>query len=168
MWKLTHSVKPWMEKLKRDEIVLEVSTIVNYMTYGKSKITVAHHKNLKPHKPMSVVQACEEYWISPMTFYSHLRKYPDIKEYYDNMKEDRREYIRESAESNIEKALNWWLELSDKDVVDASFKMLEKTDRKYNQKIEIETKTISVNINKSSEDLMADLSAILWLNNKQQ
>ncbi len=52
-------------------------------------------------------------------------------------------------------------DLSNKEVLDASFKMLEKTDKAYNPKIEIETKSISINLNKNSDDLYNDLASIL-------
>ena len=78
------------------------------------------------------------------------------------MKESRREYLRGASEENIEKALTGGLDLSDKELVDTSFKMLEKTDKNYNPKLEIESKSISINLSKSSDDLLDDLKSILW------
>lgn len=162
-WRKTWNT--WISYLKEPEIQLEVWHIVNYLTFWKSKIENEDNRKawLKPNQPMSLIQACREYWINHNTFYQHLKKFPAAKERYYELRENRREYLKESAEANIEKALTWWLEISDKDMLDASFKMLEKTDKNYNPKIEIETKSISINLNKSSDDIINDLNAILWM-----
>lgn len=156
--------KKWTIMVQEVWVDIEVGTIVNYITFWKS---VIEHKDnlkiLKPNTPMNVVQACKEFWIHPNTFYQHLKKFPSLNEKYQELKANRREYLKESAEVNIELALTWWMMLSDKDVLDASFKMLEKTDKAYNPKIEIETKSISINLNKTSEDIIDDLTNILWL-----
>lgn len=156
--------KKWTVMIQEAQVSLEVGTIVNYLTYWKTKIENKENKALKikPNTALTVQQACREYWIHPNTFYDHLRKFPAIKEKYELMKEDKREYIRSSAEDNIERALTGWLDLSDKELVDASFKMLEKTDKAYNPKTEIETKSIGINLSKKSENLKQDLLDILW------
>ena len=51
--------------------------------------------------------------------------------------------------------------LTEKEKVDISFKMLEKTDKAYNPKVEIESKSVSINLNKTSDDLYNDLASIL-------
>ena len=156
--------KKWTTYIKKAQVDLEVWQIVNYLTYWKSKIEnpINIKDKLKPNKPMTVVQACRELWIWTKTFYTHLSRFPDINEKYQELKASRREFLKESAEANIEKALTWWMAITDKDVLDASFKMLEKTDKNYNPKIEIESKSISINLNKSSDDIINDLSSILW------
>ena len=157
--------KTWTIELDRTKIEVELWTIINYISFWKSKIT--HEDNItkwiKPHTPLTIWQACKELWIPYTTFYGHLNKFPSLKVKYNEMRENSREYVRQSAECNIEKAVTWGLDLTDKEVVDVSFKMLEKTDKNYNPKIEIETKSIWINLNKTSDDLLADLSAILWL-----
>ena len=158
--------KEWTTMVQEVSVDIEVGTIVNYITFWKSKIENKDNLKikLKPNTPMNVVQACKEFWIHPNTFYQHLKRFPALNEKYQELKANRREYLKESAEVNIESALTWGMALSDKDVLDASFKMLEKTDKNYNPKIEIETKSVSINLNKTSDDLYNDLASILWLN----
>jgi len=174
-WRVLDNGK-WMKKPGRKKGVtvltevgvdIEVGSIVNFITFGKSKI---EHKDnikakLKPNVPMTVIQACREYWMTTNTFYQHLNRFPALNEKYQELKANRREFLKESAEANVQSALTGGMKtLSEKEMLDASFKMLEKTDKNYNPKIEIETKTISINLNKSSDDLYNDLASILWFN----
>lgn len=145
---------------------IEIGSVVNFITFGKSEIVHAENKKawLKPNVPMNVMQACKEFGIHPNTFYQHLKRFPVLAEKYQELKANRREYLKESAEVNVELALTGWMKsLTEKEKLDASFKMLEKTDKAYNPKIEIETKSVSINLNKTSDDLYNDLASILWL-----
>jgi len=159
--------KKWTIMTSEVAVDIEIWSIVNYITFWKSKIEHADNKKggLKPNVPMNVSQACREFGIHPNTFYIHLRRFPALNEKYQELKSNRREYLKESAEVNIETALTGGMkDLSQKDVLDASFKMLEKTDKAYNPKVEVETKSISINLNKNSDDLYNDLADILWFN----
>jgi len=154
----------WATGLSETSVKLEVGKIVNWMTFGKSIIEWEKNKKewVTPNVPLTVNQACDEYWIAPITFWSHLKKFPEAKELYKQLKEDRREYLKELSETNIQKWLSGELGLSWKDLMDASFKMLEKTDKTYQPKVEIENKSIWININKSTEDIMQELQDLLW------
>jgi hypothetical protein len=157
--------KKGVTSLTENQVDLEVWTIVNYLTYWKTKIENRENKKIgiKPNSPLTLPQACREFGLHPQTFYIHLKKFPALRDKYYELREVRREYLKESAEGNIENALTWGMEwLSNKDILDASFKLLEKTDKAYNPKVEIESKSISININKSSDDLYSDLSELLW------
>lgn len=172
-WRKLDNGKPMKKRWRKKgnlvtteaQVDIEVWSIVNYITFWKSKIEHPDNKKskLKPNIPMTVDQACKEFWITPNTFYKHLKAFPALNEKYQELKANRREYLKESAEANIELALTWGMkDLSEKEVLDASFKMLEKTDKNYNPKVEIETKSVSINLNKSSDDLYNDLASILW------
>jgi hypothetical protein len=63
-----------------------------------------------------------------------------MREKYELLKEQRRDFLKESAEVNISKALTGKLDINDKEMLDASFRFLERTDKAYNPKTEIETK----------------------------
>lgn len=157
--------KKWTIMIKEAEVSLEAWTIVNYMTFWKSKIENEENSSagLKPNTPMSVRQACREYWIHPNTFYQHLNTFPAVKEKYEMMKVDRREYLKDIAEHNMVNILEGG-NLTDKEKFDASFKVAQATMKEYNPKTEIETKSIWINLSKSSDDLKADLAELLWLN----
>ena len=166
-WK--HLKKPWRKKwvtlLNPWQVNIEVWQIVNWMTFGKKDINEKAKKAWAiPWKPMSVNQACLEYGITHNTFYQHLKKFPEAKELFKELKEARRDYMKDLAESNIADWLSWNLWLTWKEMVDASFKLLEKTDKNYQPKLEVENKSIGINLNKSTDDIMGELSSILWLN----
>ena len=122
--------KAWTKLLNWWEINLEVWQIVNWMTFWKKEVGLkAKNAWAKPWKPMSVNQACLEFGMTHNTFYTHLKKFPEAKELFRELKETRRTYMKDLAESNIEDWLSWWLWLTWKELVDASFKLLEKTDK---------------------------------------
>ena len=157
--------KKWTVVLSEVGVNIELESVVNFITFGKSIIEHPDNKKEKllPNVPMNVTQACREFGLHPNTFYQHLKRFPALNEKYQELKSNRREYLKESAEVNIESALTGGMKsLTEKEKVDISFKMLEKTDKAYNPKIEIETKSVSINLNKSSTDLYNDLAKILW------
>lgn len=162
--------KPWPKPIKKEDVSSEVWVIMNWQTFWKEKIT--HKKNIeewvKENTPLNTLQACREYGMSTATFYNHLNTFPELKEKYGKLKENRREIIRDVGETNIQKAVLWELDLSDKERVDISFRMLEKTDKAYNPKVEIETKSISINLSKSTDDLKSELQELLWVKKKQE
>lgn len=146
-------------------IDLEIWTIFNYTTFWKVKIE--HPENIAQWvvwwQPLTVIQACKEYWIHPNTFYQHINKFPHIKEKYELLKEDKRTYLRDVAEDNVWKVLSWDTKLWEKEILETSKWFLEKTSKTYNPKTEIETKSIWITLHKNSEDILTDLSKILWL-----
>jgi len=173
--------KPWMIKdngkpLKKNgrkkgtllkskvEVSKDAWMIINLMTFWATKIT--NEENIefwvKPNTPLWIKRACLELWTTPTSFYHYLNKYPAVKEGYKQMKENRREYMREMSESNIQRALSWKMKkLTQKDVVDYSFKMLERTDQTYNPKQIVETTVEEINPERSTSDIIADISDLL-------
>lgn len=173
-WKRTDSgkplKKPWRKKgdthLQVITVKQEVWQIVNWMSFWKSEIT---HKDNKKEKvqvkqALTITQACREFGINPQTFWRHLKKFPEANELYQELKAQRRELLKELSEGNIEMGLSWGLDLTGKELMDASFKMLEKTDKAYQPKVEIEQKTISINLHKTTDDIMWELAKVLWTN----
>lgn len=160
-WRKTGTVM-----LKEVEVWIEAGTIMNYVTFWKSKIEHPVNKKLKlqPNTPLTVQQACREYGITPNTFYTHLNTFPSIKQKYEVMKVNRREYLKEVAEATMVEVLENW-DLTDKEKFDASFKVAQATMKEYNPKTEIETKSIGINLTKSSDDLRSDLAELLWIKN---
>ena len=156
--------KPGSTTLSVWEVKLEIGNIVNYMTFWRSRIEHEDNKKekVKPNVAMTLVQACREFWISPHTYWSHMKKFPEAKELYQELKTNRREYLKELSENNIQDGLGGKLWLTWKEMVDASFKMLEKTEKAYQPKLEIEQKAVTVNLHKSTEDILSELNLVLW------
>jgi len=156
--------KTWTVLVAETDVEIEVGTIVNYLTFWKSKITDESNikKGLKANVPMNVNQATKEYWIHPNTFYQHLNKYPLLKEKYELLKINMREYLKDTAENNLSTILVDG-DLTDKEKFDASFKVAQATMKEYNPKVEIEKRELKINLNKNSDDLKLDLANILWI-----
>jgi hypothetical protein len=51
--------------------------------------------------------------------------------------------------------------LTDKDIVDISFKMLQATEKSYNPKIEIEATTKNLNLNISEEQILEKINQLM-------
>ena len=159
-------LKKWQILLNKDLVDVEIGTIINYCDWGKTEIKNEENINewVLPWEPMTIVQACREYWITPQKYYYHISRFPELKRKHDELRLGRLEYVNSMAENNIEKAIRGeGSSLTEKERVDFSFRMLEKTDKLYNPKTEIEQKTISINLSQSSEDIINSLKKILWV-----
>lgn len=154
--------KAWYTSITIEDRILRIQKVLNYKTIWVKKVT--HPDNIKewvkPWIPMNIIQACREVGINQNQFYRDI-KYAGVEKAYEKMKVDRRVLMKEMAEGNIANALSGNLNLSDKDLVDYSFRMLEKTDKAYNPKIEIEAEIETINLEKSSEELMEELLSLI-------
>ena len=88
-----------------------------------------------------------------MNFYYYRDTVPAIREKHIEFKANRRELIKDKSEDVIYNALHWELKISDKDILDTAKWMSEKTDKAYNPKIEIESKSMSLNFDVKLEDI---------------
>ncbi len=154
--------KPWSKTVTTEMKLLRVGRILNYMSFWKSKIENEDNIRdwVKPWMPMTIVQACREVWITSASFHNYVKD-PEVKPIYLKLKEERREFMKTMAEWNISKALAWWMNIQDKELVDFSFRMLEKTDKAYNPKTEIDANVEVFDASMSTKDLMAELAALL-------
>lgn len=156
--------KKWTTLKPKSEISSDIWKVVNLMTFGVKNVKSEENINnwVQPHKPLKVTEACAELWISVVSFYYYLNKYPEFKEQYNQLKENRREYMREVSENNIQKALTWKMKtLKENEVVDYSFKMLERTDKNYNPKQIVETTVEEINPDRSTDDILWDIMDLL-------
>lgn len=139
-----------------------VATIAEYCMYWASEIK--NHINIKewrePLVPLSIKAACREAWFSEKYFWKYLQ-IPSVKEFYDRIREQRREHLKIVAENNVAAAIKWKLNIKDKDKVDYSFRMLENTDKAYNPKQTIEAKVETIDLSRSNEDILSELSELL-------
>lgn len=157
--------KKWTKLKTEGEINMQMWIIVNLSTFWVAKIK--HEKNVEnwvqPNTPLTLPQACLEAGLPVASFYYYLNQYPAVKEKYEELKTNRREYLKELSENNIEKALSWKMTtITEKEQVDYSFKMLEKTDTNYNPKQIIEQTVEEINPDRWIADILADISDLTW------
>ena len=156
--------KKWTILKSQVEVSKEVWQVVNLMTFWATKINSDLNKLewVQPKTPLNITQACRELWITEQHFYYYMGKYPTVKEEYNKLKENRREYLREISEWNISKALSWKMKsLWEKDIVDYSFRMLERTDKNYNPKQVIEQTVEEINIERTTDDIINDIADLI-------
>jgi len=171
-WMIKDNWKPlkknWRKKgtvLKSpSEVSLDAWKVINLMTFWVDKIENEANilKWVQPNKPLRIDEACKELWLTVVSFYYYLNKFPAVKEQYKVLKENRREYMREVSENNISKAIRWKMKtLKESEIVDYSFKMLERTDKNYNPKQIVETTVEEINVDRSTEDIIADIADLI-------
>lgn len=160
--------KNWRKKGKKlideNDFWIKVGKIMNYHTLWKWEIT--SEKNIKegvePWRPMTLIQACREVGMTYHNFRFHLNTLPEMKKQYELMKEQSIEYRNELSENIIEKTLKGKMKnLSEKDVVDTAKWTLEKTNKRYNPKHIVEATVEQVNVERSSDDILADIADII-------
>lgn len=156
--------KTWTTMKSMSEMGNDIWRVVNLMTFWTKEITSSKNilNGVESWKALTLEQACNELNTSPTSLYYHMNKHPALKEQYNEMKSNRREYMREVSETNIQKAISGKMKkLSDKDVVDYSFRMLERTDTNYNPKTIVEATVEEINPERSTQDIIADISDLL-------
>lgn len=158
--------------LREAEVESDTLNITNIQTNWVKKVTskVNIAEWVKANAPLTLIQACREYWIHHQTYYNRLKKFPKIAEKLSIMRQNNREFLKTVSEDNLEKAITWKMStLTEKDQVDYSLKFLERTDKAYNPKIEIEKKELKINITTSWKELKNELLKLFgWINEEIQ
>lgn len=137
-------------------------TVLEYMLYWKKEYENEENRVLKPYTPMTQEQACREIWMTSQNFLNYVNKYPELKEKYYTLREQRREKIKVLAETRIDQAIEWKLNLTDKEMVDISLKTLQATDKSWNPKVEIDATVKRLNLNVSEEQLIEKINSLMW------
>ena len=139
--------KAWGTNIGKPLQIMNANKIVDYTITWTSQIT--NEENialwLKPNSPLTIEQACREVGMTRMNFYYYRDTVPAIREKHIEFKANRRELLKDKAEDTIYDALHWDLNISDKDILDTAKWMSEKTNKAYNPKIEIESKSVALN-----------------------
>ena len=158
-WDLRKAVKEWRPKWGKNKWSIvqmwKVNAVIKLMATWIWKVENERNKELwiKPWAPMTMSAACREVGISINSFIPHMKSDPDLSKMYQEYRENKQELLRFASEDNITKWILWELDLTDKEKVDTSLKVLQMTDSKYNQKIEVEQTTKNLNFNISLEDM---------------
>lgn len=150
-----------MSKIAKVETRKKFEKVIDMMMHWKKKLTHKDNQSINPYYPLTMQQACREMWMNIQNFMYYIHTYPELKEKYEDIKIARREKIKNVAEDNIDKAIAWKMDLTDKELVDISFKTLQATEKWYNPKLEIETVSKNLNFNMSDEQIMNKLNQLL-------
>ena len=121
--------------------------------------------NIWSYVPMSMKEAVKEEWMTEQNFIYYINTYPALKEKYEAVRRTKREVIWNIAENNLKNALEDEKEIDKLDKAKLSLDYLKSTEKSYNQKIEVNQTTKSLNFNISDDELKAriyDLMEKLW------
>ena len=132
-----------------------VNAVMRMMAQWASEIKNDVNKKqwIKKFVPLSMAAACRELWTNQSVVMYHIKKDPSLSKMLTEYRENKQELMKFVAEDNLSRWLNWELNLEDKELVDLSLKVLERTDKAYNPRIEIEQTNKSLNFNIPLEEL---------------
>lgn len=125
---------------------------------------------------MTLVQACEQVWISPFTYRAWRTEDKKIWDYVDSMKIAHKEMAHTMMETyamnNVMEGISWWVKLRPMDKINLSMRYLEKTSPEFNPALKVESwNTTNIQINMGSEEMqqrVLELAAALWINNLKE
>ena len=148
--------KGWMRIYTRQKYEDVINAIVYWLKETK------HKRLYKPYTPLSIRDACTEFWLKSVeSFFSALKRDEALSDMYNSLKETKREIIRAKAVDNIDEAISWKKDIDDIDLANLSLKFLERTDKAYNPRIEIEQNIKKINIDVPIEELTARLYELM-------
>lgn len=157
--KYTKKDKRWAPTGMRDSTRTKMLAIMNAMVYGVKESTI--DPNYKPYTPMPMKQAAKEFGISQFAFLSTVNNYDEMKERYEHTKTLKREAVKNLAENNLEKALQWMMDMEWKDVARLSLDYMKSTDKAFNPKLEIEQNVKRLNLDVSDEELKLRIQELM-------
>lgn len=146
----------------RTKTLVNFENILKLMLSWKKSYTAKVNVNKKPYTQLSIADACAELWLNRLAFHQRINNHPELKEKYLEMREAKRNIIKDDAESNLEKAIWWKLDIADNDLANLSLRFLEKTDKNYNPKQDIDIVSKNLNFNVSDWEIMEKIYSLMW------
>lgn len=110
--------------------------------------------------PMDVQSACKKAGTTYQDVVSWMNDDIELKERFEGSLATVHKLAKLRAERNVMNALEGKLELNDKELVDASFRFLEKTDDRFNPTVKSENKNLSLAASTSIDDLVSQLKSL--------
>ena len=120
---------------------------------------------IKPFTPMTMKEAVNQEWMTEQNFLYYINTYPSLKHKYEAIRTAKKEVVWSLAENNLHKALDEWNDIDLLDKAKLSLDYLKSTDKSYNQKIEVNQTTKSLNFHISDDELkwrIYELMEKLW------
>ena len=107
-------------------------------------------------KKVKLNEAMEEFGLSKVQFHYHINKNEQLKTKYEEVKDIRRNMMKDKAEDNLADAMEgeWkFATMEAKDTARLSLDILKQTEDKYNPKAEIELNTKNLNFDIPLEEM---------------
>ena len=114
----------------------------------------------KIKKAMTLEQACKECGITSMTLHNWMRADQSLRRIWDEAQSTRKEVMTMKSKENIFKAIEWEMGLRKKDVVDVSFRYLEKTSKEFQPTAQIEMKSMNMNFEMTLDEINEKIKSL--------
>jgi len=139
-----------------------------YVTVGKralmDKILLSMYPVMTPEgklkKNMDLKESCKLNGITSQTLYNWMRADNSLKLAWDSAQETQKEVMTIKAKENVFKAIDWEMGLRKREIVDVSFRFLEKTNKEFQPTSNIELKSTNMNFDISLEELNAKIKSL--------
>lgn len=141
----------WRKRRPTEVTIWRLETIFSLLTVWTRQCKWEWNENIPAFKPLKLNQALIEVGMTKQQFHYALRTYPALADKYAAFREIRRSIIKDRAEDNLDRAISWKMQIDDTDLANLSLKFLEKTDKAYSPKQEIEVTSNYIDL--SEEEL---------------
>lgn len=159
--KKSKSITVKKEKTLWAKAALKYESIINLLISWTKTYKAESNQKLRPYTPLTLEQACAEKWMNRQSFFYYINNYPALKEKYETVKIARREKIKTLAEDNLDRAIWGKMNIDDIDLANLSLKFLEKTDKAFNPKQEIDVVSKNLHFNMSDEQIMNRINELM-------
>lgn len=114
----------------------------------------------KLKKPMDLKEASKLNWITSQTLYNWMKADNSLKLAWDSAQDTQREVMTIKSKENIFKAIDWEMGLRKREIVDVSFRYLEKTNKEFQPTSQIEMKAVNLNFDMSLDEINAKIASL--------
>ena len=114
----------------------------------------------KLRKNMDCKEACKLHWITSQTLSNWMKADTSLRLAWDAAQDSQKEVMTMKSKENIYKAIDWEMGLRKKEVVDISFRYLERTSKEFQPTAQIEMKTMNMNFDMSLEEINEKIKSL--------
>lgn len=114
----------------------------------------------KLKKSMDLKEACKMNGLTSQTLYNWMRADVSLKLAWDAAQQTQKDVMNSKAKENIFKAIEGEMGLRKREVVDVSFRYLEKTDKDFQPTAQIEMKSTNMNFDISLDEINAKIASL--------
>lgn len=130
-------------------------------------------KKKKFVRPMTIAEACEEVWISDMTFRNWRNEDSKLQKYFEDVQLSHKEMVHtmmeDAALQNVMEWIAWWVKLRPLDKINVSLRYLEKTSPEFNPSLKVDVDSTNKSLvlwmsTSEMEQRAMEIALALWIN----
>lgn len=130
-------------------------------------------KKKKFVRQMTIAEACEEVWISDMTFRNWRNEDAKLQKYFEEVQLSHKEMVHtmmeDAALQNVMEWIAWWVKLRPLDKINVSLRYLEKTSPEFNPSLKVDVDSTNKSLvlwmsTSEMEQRAMEIALALWIN----